>query len=108
MRWQEKAPKGMHFAEAFVIPGPNIAVRMTLAEGHRFVVFAEGERPCIVPITEPGSYEIDAAALKPTMKWPILIVVVQKKHAKLFAKMTAETAAGIAAQAGRVAREAMN
>ena len=80
----------MQTAETIVIPGPDVMTKMTLPEHSRFVMFMRGEKPQIVPIDEPGAYEIDALPSKPDTQWPVIIMIVPVKHVRAFENMSDE------------------
>ena len=77
-------------AESVVIPGPGIVAKMALPEYSRFVMFVRGEKPYVMEIDEPGTYEIDALAIKPDMPWPVLIMIVPIAHTRAFENLPDE------------------
>lgn len=79
---------------------PGMTEFITLADGFRMVIFVPGHAPSIVPITEPGRYEMSPELL-PDGEWPICVSTVDAAHAHIFAQWppekTTEMVASIAA-----------
>ena len=73
-----------------MIPGPDVVAKITLPEHSRFVVFMRGERPQMVPIDEPGSYEIDVLAIKAGVLWPVIVMIGPVKHVGAFENIADE------------------
>ena len=95
-------------AVAFSRPGAKAA--MTLPPRCRFIVVMAGQVPTVLPITEAGSWDVDIppeVAAKAT-EWPVLILVLPKKHAALYEKMKPEMATDIIRQARSVYASAAN
>lgn len=80
----------MHFAQdAYALNRPGAKASMYLPKRSRFVIVVAGESPRVMPITETGTWEIDTPPdLRPDVEWPVLVMVMPKKHAELFAKLT--------------------
>lgn len=55
---------------------PGQVARLTLPDGFRFVVFVYDEPPTMVPINEPGSYEIDIPELLAKGRYPVGITAI--------------------------------
>ena len=77
-------------AESVVIPGPGIVAKMALPEEARGIIFMRGKKPYVIEIDEPGTYEIDALAIKPDTPWPVIIMIVPVKHTRVFENMRDE------------------
>lgn len=51
-----------------------------------FVLFERGKRPKVLPITDPGTYEVDITELvEGAQVWPIVVAVVRRNHATAIA-----------------------
>lgn len=70
-----------------VISRTGQIAKVTLADGFRFVILVRDEPPTLVPITEPGSYEIDIPELLAKGKWPVAITTVDLAEVPMFLKI---------------------
>lgn len=74
----------------YLFTRPGQVASMTLADGFRFVLLVRGERPTMVPINEPGSYEIDIPAMLAKGKYPVGLVTIDLAHVTAFEKIPAD------------------
>lgn len=77
----------------------GVVAKMFLPPRCRFVIVVAGSVPQVLPITEAGNWEVDIPAELSPIEWPVLAIVLPKKHAELYGKMTAEQATDIVRQA---------
>lgn len=92
----------MRFAkDCYALNRAGAKASMFLPKRCRFVVMVAGTPPQIIPIEETGTWEIDTPPDLPLgfNEWPILVMVVPKKDAELFAKMTGEQSREMCRQA---------
>lgn len=82
--------ENIYDAEGIHLMSPTDIQRMTLPVGHRFVMLIDGLKPWVVPITEPGTYDIDApVVLRRRVKFPITVVVVPESMASAITRSVA-------------------
>jgi hypothetical protein len=91
----------MHRAESYLIEREGQVARLTLPKRHRFVVLMPNDTPLIIPMDEPGTYEMDSFALRKDPVFPMLVMIVKAKHTRAFENMTRE-------QAGATLRQAVS
>lgn len=86
-------------AVAFSRPGAKAS--MYLPPRCRFVVVVAGQVPSMLPITESANWEVDIPPelAATATEWPVLVLVLPKKHAALYEKMKPEMATDIIRQA---------
>lgn len=82
-------PTKLQRAPTVLIGSPDVVAPMRLPPRSRFIVLMYDSSPSMVPIDDPGLYEIDVAAIKPDVRFPVALMVVKAKHAHLFEKMDA-------------------
>lgn len=94
-------PKMRFAKDCFALNRAGAKVSMFLPKRYRFVMVMAGEPPKVMPITESATWEIDTNPDLPLgfNEWPILVMVVPKKDAELFAKMTGEQSREMCRQA---------
>lgn len=90
--------------EAVMITDPRQVARMSLPRKHRFVFVMADTSPQISPVSDPGDYEIDIAAMLPGARLPVLILTVPKRDAVAFSKASAETSNDMIVQAENTVR----
>lgn len=78
----------MEFTSASMLPGPGVVAKERLETGRRFVLIQFGSSPSVMAIDEPGTYEIDAAAIAPDARWPVALLTIPAEHAAMFERMT--------------------
>lgn len=88
----------MNLSDCRVFASGQQVERIELPEGHRFMVFIRDRAPRSMPITETGTYEIDASIL-PGGSWPVLVATVPSEHVEAFAKISASRSNELLAQA---------
>ncbi len=82
-------PPTIKAADSTLFFSPDQVVSMNLPAEGRFVAFIRGESPKIIPINDPGTYEIDCATLE-NGEWPVMVSVLPLDRVGLFQKMTPE------------------
>lgn len=99
----------LHAKDAYALNRPGAKVTMRLAPNHRFVIVIAGVSPKLIPISEEGNWEIDIPPelLPSVTEWPVLVVMLRKKHADLYAKMSPEMATDLVRQARATYSSAM-
>lgn len=87
--------------DCYALNRAGASASMFLPNGYRFVVIVSGAAPRTIPITESATWTIDTPPDLPLgfNEWPILVMVVPMKDAKLFAKMTGEQSREMCRQA---------
>lgn len=86
----------------------GVMAKMFLPPRCRFVIVVAGSVPQVLPITEAGNWEVDIPAELQPIEWPVLAIVLPKKHAELYGKMTADQATAIVRQARSAYANAAN
>ena len=89
---------------------PGAKATMFLPNRYRFVVVVAGQVPTILPITESANWEVDIPPeVEATVtEWPVLVLVLPKKHAALFEKLKPEMAADMIRQARSAVSSGLN
>jgi hypothetical protein len=62
--------------------------RITVPDGFRAVLLMRGERPWVVPLDEPGEYDVSTDLLSPDTTFPTAIVVLDVAHLEAWEDMT--------------------
>lgn len=70
--------------DAIAISRAGVTFSMRLPKRCSFVSLMRDSTPEILPITDPGTYEICLDQLVRTVVWPVLLLVVPTKDAPLF------------------------
>lgn len=86
----------------------GVTAKMFLPPRCRFVIVVAGSVPQVLPITEAGNWEVDIPEELQPIEWPVLAIVLPKKHAELYGKMTADQATAIVRQARSAYANAAN
>lgn len=93
--------KKFYAKDAYALSRPGAKATMYLPPRCRFVIVVAGQTPRVMPITEVGNWTVD---IPPDLEasvteWPVLAMVLPKKHAALYEKMKPEMATDIIRQA---------
>lgn len=81
----QKSQRPLH-----VISNVGQVATIALADGFRFVVLVRGEPLFVVPIDQPGIYQIDVPELLAKGKWPVAITTVDLADVPMFLKLKPE------------------
>lgn len=87
--------------DAYALTRPGAKCSMFLPRNHRFCIIVAGVSPSILPIEESATWEIDIPPeLEPSItEWPVLVTIVKKSHAQMFANMTGDRSTQLVRQA---------
>ena len=96
--------------DAIAFSRPGAKATMYLPKRCRFVVVVSGQTPRALPITETGNWEVD---IPPELEasateWPVLVLVLPKKHAAVYEKMKPEMATDVIRQARSAVASGLN
>jgi hypothetical protein len=80
----------MERSETCLIGRAGAIAKMRLPKGRRFVVIQYDSAPHVVPIDDPGHYEIDVTPFVKEARFPVAIMVVKAKHCAAFTKVSPE------------------
>jgi len=96
--------------DAIAFSRPGAKATMRLPPRCRFVVVVAGQVPTMLPITEAGNWEVDIPpeVEASVTEWPVLVLVMPKKHAALYEKMKPEMATDVIRQARAAYSNAAN
>lgn len=96
--------------DAIAFSRPGAKATMNLPSRCRFVVVIAGQVPTVLPITEAGNWEVDIPPelAATATEWPVLVLVLPKKHAALYENMKPEMATDIIRQARSAYASASN
>jgi len=75
----------------YLFTQPGQVAKLALADGFRFVVLVKGEAPTMIPINEPGSYEIDIPAEMSKGLYPVAVLTMDLAQVPAFEKIPAAT-----------------
>lgn len=76
-------------ADSVQLYSPTDSQRMTLPIGHRFVMLIDGRKPWLMPITEPGTYQIEPPALlRGAITFPVSVITAPEEVAKALTTST--------------------
>lgn len=81
-------PPDITQARCLLFMAHHQAGSIELPSNGRLIAFVAGQPPRVLPITDPGNYEVDAQLLA-SGSWPVMVAVVPKRHAAAFALMDA-------------------
>lgn len=70
---------------------PGQVVKLTLADGFRFMILVRNEPPSVVPIFEHGTYSIDIPDEMSRGKWPVGIMTVDLADVPMLQRIPAST-----------------
>lgn len=70
---------------------PGQVVKLTLADGFRFMILVRNEPPTVIPIFEQGTYSIDIPDEMSRGKWPVGIMTVDLADVPMLQNVPAAT-----------------
>ena len=82
-------PPTIQAADSMLFFSPDQVASMELPAEARFVMFFRGKSPQVLPLTDPGTYEVDCAILE-NGEWPVLVSVLPLDKVGAFQQMTPE------------------
>jgi hypothetical protein len=87
--------------DAVALSRPGAKASIYLPHRCRFMVLVAGNAPSTLPITEAGNWEVDIPPelAATATEWPVLVLVIPKKHTAAFEKMSPEQTTGMIRQA---------
>lgn len=96
--------------DAVALSRPGARTTIFLPKRCRFVVVVSGQVPRMLPITESANWEVD---IPPDLEasvteWPVLVLVLPKKHAAIYEKMKPEMATDVIRQARAAVASGLN
>ncbi len=79
----------MRFAATYVFTAENQVAKAVLPDGNRFLLLNYGKSPYVMPISDPGEYEIDITLLA-NGRLPCALVVIDLAHVRAWEALTPE------------------